>query len=126
MKKNLLLAIRIFFGVFLLVFGFDHFFGYLPFPEMSQEANAYFGALVSTGVMQLVGIIEIAAAVAFIINRFGAFMALLLMAVSINAVLFHLFLDPEKIIIAIALLFLNIMMLIFYKEQYSQLLKSKI
>ena len=101
MKNKIFLAVRIFFGIFLLIFGFDHFFGYLPFPEMSSDANAYFGALVSTGVMQMVGAIEIAAGIAFIVNRYGALMAFLLMSFSINAVLFHLFLDPEKIIIAI-------------------------
>jgi len=125
MKNNIFLAVRIFFGIFLLIFGFDHFFGYLPFPEMSAAANGYFIALVSTGVMQLVGIIEIAAGIAFISNRYGAFMAFLLMSVSVNAVLFHVFLDPEKIIIAIALLALNMVMLFYYKNQYGQILKSR-
>jgi len=120
------MILRYVFGVFLLVFGFDHFFSYLPFPEMSQEANAYFGTLVSTGVMQLVGVVEITAGISFVINRYGAIMAFILMSISINAVLFHLFLDPAKIIIAIALLALNISMLIYYKNQYSQILKSRI
>lgn len=125
MKNKIFLVVRIVFGVFLLVFGLDHFFGYLPFPEMSSEANQYFGALVSTGVMQLVGAVEIAAGIAFIINRYGALMAFILMSVSINAVLFHLFLDPEKIIIAIILLVLNIVMLFNYKNQYYQILKPR-
>lgn len=91
MKNSIFLIIRILFGIYLLVFGFDHFFGYLPFPEMAPEANAYFQTLSSTGVMQIVGVIEIAAGFAFIGNRFGALMAFILMSVSVNAVLFHLF-----------------------------------
>lgn len=123
MKHKLFLGIRIFFGIFLLFFGFDHFFNYIPFPEMAPEANAYFANLLSSGAMQLVGIVEILAAFAFIFNRYGALMAFILMSVSVNAVLFHIALDPPKIYGALLLLLLNISMLYFYRKQYSQLLK---
>jgi hypothetical protein len=124
MNKKLTLAIRIFFGVFLLFFGFDHFFSYIPFPEMAPEANEYFGNLLSTGAMQLVGVVEILAALAFIFNKFGGLMALILMSVSVNAVLFHISLDPEKIWGALILLALNITMLYIYRKQYRELLKA--
>jgi len=126
MYRKLFIGIRIFFGIFLLVFGFDHFFNYLPFPQMSPEANAYFAALLSTGVMQIVGLIEILAGIAFLVNRFGAIMSLFLMSVSVNAVLFHISLDPDKIIIALLLLALNVLMLFYYKNQFKQLLKPRI
>ncbi|CAM4095002.1 DoxX family membrane protein [Gillisia hiemivivida] len=123
MNKKLTLAIRIFFGVFLLFFGLDHFFNYIPFPEMAPEANEYFGNLLSTGAMQLVGVVEILAGLAFIFNKFGGLMALILMSVSINAVLFHISLDPEKIWGALVLLALNITMVYFYRNQYRELLR---
>lgn len=124
MQSKIFLIIRIFFGIFLLFFGFDHFFNYIPFPEMAPEANEYFGTLLSTGAMQLVGIVEILAALAFIFNKFGGLMALILMSVSINAVLFHIALDPEKIWGALVLLSLNIAMLYLYRNQYRELLKA--
>jgi uncharacterized membrane protein len=123
MNNKLFMIIRYFFGVFLLFFGFDHFFNYIPFPEMAPEANAYFANLLSTGVMYLVGIVEIAAALAIITNKYGALMALILMSVSVNAVLFHIALDPTKIYGASALLILNIIMLFFYKSHYRPLTK---
>ena len=124
MENKLFMIIRIIFGIFLLFFGFDHFFNYIPFPEMTTDANAYFANLSSTGAMQMVGIVEIASALAFIFNKYGALMAVILMSISINAVLFHIALDPQKIYGALVLLFLNISMLYFYKNQYSQLLKA--
>lgn len=124
MNNKIFTAVRIFFGVFLLFFGFDHFFNYIPFPEMAPEANEYFGNLLSTGALQLVGIVEIFAAFAFIFNKFGALMALILMSVSVNAVLFHASLDPAKIWGALVLLALNISMLYFYRNQYRELLKA--
>lgn len=124
MQSKIFLVIRILFGIFLLFFGLDHFFNYIPFPEMAPEANEYFGNLLSTGAMQLVGVVEILAALAFIFNKFGGLMALILMSVSINAVLFHIALDPEKIYGALVLLSLNISMLYFYRNQYKDLLKA--
>ncbi|SEB02458.1 DoxX protein [Flavobacterium gillisiae] len=124
MSSKFILALRIFFSVFLLFFGLDHFFNYIPFPEMAPEANAYFANLLSTYAMQLVAVVEITAGLAFLFNRFGALMALILMSVSINAVLFHLFLDPQKIYGALVLLILNIVFLFQYKDKYTSLLKS--
>ncbi|TXD46571.1 DoxX family membrane protein [Polaribacter sp. IC073] len=125
MNSKVFLFLRIFFGLFLIFFGLDHFFNYIPFPEMAPEANAYFQNLLSTYAMQLVGVVEVAAGLAFLFNRFGALMSLILMSVSINAVLFHLFLDPEKIYGALILLILNIIFIYQYKEKYAPLLKSK-
>lgn len=124
MKNKLFIIIKFIFGIFLLFFGFDHFFNYIPFPEMAPAANAYFANLVSTGTMDLVGVVEIVAALAFIFNRFGALMAVILMSVSMNAVFFHIALDPAKIYGALILLILNITMLYFYRSYYSQLVKA--
>jgi uncharacterized membrane protein YphA (DoxX/SURF4 family) len=123
MKNKTFLIFRLVFGIFLLFFGFDHFFNYIPFPEMAPEANTYFANLLSTGTMELVGIVEIVSALAFIFNKYGALMAIILMSVSINAVFFHIALDPEKIYGALMLLIFNIIMIYFYRNQYDQLLK---
>lgn len=125
MNSKTFLILRIFFGIFLIFFGLDHFFNYIPFPEMAPEANAYFANLLSTYAMQLVGVVEIAAGLAFLFNKFGALMALVLMSVSINAVLFHLFLDPAKIYGALLLLILNIVFIFQYKEKYAALLRAE-
>ena len=123
MNINAFLIIRVFFGIFLLFFGFDHFFNYIPFPEMAPAANEYFANLLSTYAMQLVGVVEIVAGLAFIFNQYGALMAFVLMSVSINAVLFHVTLDPEKIYGALVLLTLNLVMIYHYRDQYQALLK---
>jgi putative oxidoreductase len=124
MKNKLPTIVRFIFGIFLLFFGFDHFFNYIPFPEMAPETNAYFANLSSTGTMQMVGLVEIAAALAFIFNKYGALISVILMSVSVNAVLFHVALDPQKIYGALMLLILNARMLYLYRDQYHELLKK--
>lgn len=125
MNPKLFLVLRIIFAVYLIFFGMDHFFNYIPFPEMAPEANEYFQNLLSTNAMQLVGIVEVVAGIAFLVNRFGALMALILMSVSINAVLFHLYLDPPKIYGALVLLILNIIFLYQYRAKYTALFEPK-
>ncbi|WP_055435684.1 DoxX family membrane protein [Lacinutrix algicola] len=123
MNSKVFMVLRILLGIFVLIFGINKFLNFLPAPEgMSADAGAYFSALVNSKTMVLVAIVEIAAGLALILNKFGALMALILMSVSVNAVLFHAVLDPGNIIPALALLALNIVALIGYKDKYKTLL----
>jgi putative oxidoreductase len=123
MNTKVFMAVRLLLGLMLLVFGVNKFFNFLPAPEgMSADAVAYFGALTSAKVITLVAIVEVLAGLALIINKFGAFLAIILMSVSVNAVLFHATLDPGNIAPAMALLVLNIVIVYGYKDKYKALL----
>jgi D-alanyl-lipoteichoic acid acyltransferase DltB (MBOAT superfamily) len=86
------------------------------------DAGAYFGALMNSKTMTLVAIVEIVAGLALIIDKFGALLALILMSISVNALLFHLTLDPDNSMGAIVLLVLNVLVLFGYKDKYKDLL----
>jgi len=118
------MVLRILLGIFVLVFGINKFAGFIPPPEgLSETAGNYFGALTSAKTMALVGIVEIVAGLALIFNKYGALLALILMSVSVNAVLFHAALDPTaNIAPAVLLLALNIAVLFGYKDKYKDLL----
>ncbi len=122
MNSKVFMVLRILLGLFVLVFGLNKFMHFIPFGEMPEQAGAYFAALSSAKVMTLVGIIEIVAGLALIVNKFGALLSLILMSISVNAVLFHLTLDPANSAGAIVLLVLNIIALIGYKDKYKELL----
>lgn len=122
MNSKVFMIIRILLGLFVLVFGLNKFLQFIPAPEgMSEDAGAYFGALMSAKVISLVAIVEIVAGLALIFNKFGALLAFILMSVSINAVLYHANLDPDNIAPAIVLLILNILVLYGYKDKYNDL-----
>ena len=124
MNSKVFMVLRILLGLFVLVFGANKFLQFLPPFEMGESAMNYFGALSSTHALTMVAVIEILAGLAFIFNRFGALMALILMSISVNAVDFHLSLDPDNIGGAIVLLVLNIAVLFGYKDKYAELLKG--
>ena len=123
MNSKVFMVLRIILGLMLLVFGLNKFFHFLPDPEgMSADAGAYFGALMSTKTMVLVAVVEVAAGLAFLLNKYGALMAVILMSVSVNAVLFHAALDSANIAPALVLLILNIIVIYGYKDKYKSLL----
>ena len=122
MNSKVFMILRILLGVFVLVFGVNKFAGFLPMPELSADAGAYFGALTSAKTMTLVGVVEIIAGLALLLNKYGALLTLILMSISVNAVLFHAVLDPAGIGGAAVLLILNIAVLYGYKDKYKALL----
>lgn len=122
MNSKVFTIIRILLGVFILVFGVNKFADFLPVPELSPEAGAFFGALISSKTMVLVGVVETVAGLALLLNKYGALFAIILMSISVNAVLFHAVLDPGGIGGAAVLLILNIVVLIGYKDKYKTLL----
>ena len=128
-KKHILIinkaltVTRIIFGVLITIFGVNKFLNFMPAPEEMPEAVMnYMTALISTKTLQLVGAVEVLAGLSFIFNKYGALMAIILMSVSINAVLFQLFLGPADITGALILLILNIVMLYAYRDKYKDLI----
>ncbi len=92
--------------------------------EMGEAAGNFFSALMSTKTLMLVAIVEIAAGLSLLLNKYAALMMLILMSISINAVLFHATLEPGIIYGAIVLLVLNLVMLYAYKDKYKDLLNG--
>ncbi|MEO1010944.1 MAG: DoxX family membrane protein [Bacteroidota bacterium] len=126
MNSKVFMVVRILLGLFVLVFGLNKFFHFIPMDNsaMSEAAMGYMGGLVATKTVTLVALVEILAGLALIFNKYGALMALILMSVSVNAVLFHAVLDPANITGALILLVLNIIVLFGYRGRYKDLLNG--
>lgn len=122
MNAKVFLVLRILLGIFVIVFGLNKFFNFIPMEAPTGDAGAYFGALMSSKTLILVAIVEIVAGLALIFNKYGALLALILMSISVNAFLFHAVLDPTNIGGAVVLLLLNIAVLYGYKANYKDLL----
>ena len=123
MNSKVFMVLRILLGLFVLVFGLNKFFHFIPMEAPTGDAGAYFGALSSSKTLILVAVVEIVAGLALIIDKFGALLALILMSVSVNAFLFHAVLDPGGIAGSVVLLLLNIVVLYGYKDKYKDVLR---
>ncbi|UBZ15122.1 DoxX family membrane protein [Flagellimonas marinaquae] len=124
MNSKIFMVVRILLGLFVIIFGANKLYPFLPAPEeMPEGMMAYFTGLTMSKTLILVGLVEVLAGISFILNKYGALMAIILMSVSVCAVLLHLTMAMESIAPALALLILNIVVLVGYKDRYKDILR---
>jgi putative oxidoreductase len=88
--------VRIPLGLLLLIAGVSKFVPISPPPPHNEAATAFMTAMVATGyMMPIIAATEIFAGVCFVLGRFVALAAVVLVPISINIVLFHAVLDPS-------------------------------
>lgn len=114
--------VRILLGIILLVFGANKFFGFIPFPELPEHANNFMTSLGATGyVLKIVGVLEIVIGALLLMKKWVAFALTLLAPISINILLFHLFLDVNGIGGALLVTVLNGILIYKYWTHYKSL-----
>ena len=126
MNKKIVFSISLIFGIILVILGVMAFMN-LPLPDFyPPKALAFLQALGDTGYMSYVtGIIQILVGLMFITRRYVALGAVILMPISFNIVIFHLFLDLKTIIPGLIIFALNVFILYTEHDKYKSLLRSK-
>lgn len=113
-------------ALILIFFGLNKFvqFEFLPLPPVPEEATSFMKSLSATGyVLPLVGIFEIFIGTLLLLRKWVPFALLLLVPISFNVLLFHLFLNMSGILPAILTAFLNIILIYKYWKAYRPLFK---
>ncbi len=94
MNSQFTKLMRILLGVILVVFGLNKFLNFIPAPELPENAANFINSLASTGyVLQVVGVLEVLIGLLLLFNKWVAFALVVLVPISVNILLFHLFLD---------------------------------
>jgi uncharacterized membrane protein YphA (DoxX/SURF4 family) len=94
MNSQFTKLMRILLGAILVVFGLNKFLIFIPAPELPENAANFINSLESTGyVLQVVGAIEVLIGLLLLLNKWVAFALVVLVPISANILLFHLFLD---------------------------------
>ena len=125
MNKKAILIVRVLFGVMLIAFGSFSFMN-LPIPDYPGKAKAFLVALADTGYMNyFMVVVFIIVGLMFISGRYVALGALLLAPISVNIVLFHVFLDMKTILFALVLALLNIFIIYAEWDKYRPLFVSR-
>jgi putative oxidoreductase len=113
--------IRILLGVALVVFGLNGFLQFMPM-DLGAPLVAAIGSM--GGVFLVVKALEIVIGVFLLANRFSALALVALLPITINFVLFHLFLDIANIVPGLVLLIFNVVLMFNHKKAYKLLLKA--
>ena len=86
--------VRIVLGVALVVFGANKFLHLIPMEAPTGSAGDFMNSLGATGyVFPIIGVLEVMIGILLLMKKWVAFALILLAPISINIVLFHLFLD---------------------------------
>src|SRR6478672_11922575 len=96
MNSQFTTTVRILLGIILLLFGCNKLMPepFIPLPDLPKDAADFMSSLGSTGyVLKTLGVIEIGIAVLLLMKKWVAFALIVLVPISLNILLFHLFLD---------------------------------
>jgi uncharacterized membrane protein YphA (DoxX/SURF4 family) len=125
--KFAVIGARVLLGLIFLVFGLHGFFhfSFIPMPEMSEAGGAFMGALMGTGYfMMVVKAVEVTAGLMILTGRFLPLGLILLAPVSVNILLFHIFLDPAGMGMAIFIVAMQLFLAWSYRDSYSGVLQA--
>jgi len=119
------IIVRILMGALLLFASIAYFFKLFPQPEITGDLKTFNEGLAASGyMMNLVKTIELLCGLAFVSGKFVRLANIVLLPVSVNIILVHLFLDPANIG-AGAFLFLGNIFLIYRNwSSYKELFKA--
>ena len=124
MNSQFTKIVRILLGIILLLFGLNKLLPspFIPLPELPHEAGNFMASLGSTGyVLKTLGVIEIGIAVLLLLKKWVAFALIVLVPISLNILLFHLFLDVSGIGGALVVVILNTVLIFKHWPQYKSL-----
>lgn len=119
------LTIKYALAIFLLMVGANKFFAFLPGMNLAPEAMDFMQSLIATGyMMSIVGIIEILCGLMLLGRNTTPLGLIFLAPISVNIILFHLFLDPSTIWMALFVTLANLYLLYRNRDFYSPILFS--
>ena len=117
---------RILLGLVFFTFGLNYFVPFLPpQPPPPPEAMGFLGALVGSKLLTLVKLIEIAAALALLTNRWVPLALVVLAPIVVGIAFFHTVLAPAGVAMAIGLVALELVLAWTYRSAFAPILRAK-
>ena len=126
MKKWIDIGTQALMGLIFFVFGLNGFLHFIPEPELSGDAATYMGGLAATGYfLPVLKAVEVVAGFLLLIRKFPALALVLLAPIVVQIVLFHVFLAPEGLAMAVPLLLIEAYLGFgVYRERFSDVLRA--
>jgi putative oxidoreductase len=123
--KILALIARILLGLIFLVFGLNKFHTFIPAPMPTGLAGQFVGALFVSHYLLVVATIEVVTSVLLLSNRYVPLALTLLGPVIINIFLFHSFLEPSGLPMALFLVVLWFILFASVRQAFAGIFAQK-
>lgn len=115
---------RILLGLIFLVFGFNVYLRFIHMPPPTGNAAVFTRALFDSGYMHVVADFQIVGGILLLIGRFVPLGLTLVGPVIVNIMLFHIFMAPSGLPLAILVSILSLIVLAYYRQNFAGLVKS--
>jgi putative oxidoreductase len=118
--KYVIVVVRVLLGLAFVVFGSNAFFKFMgPPPEMHGQAGAFITAMMSSGYMSVIAVLQVLGGLCLLLGaRFVPLGLTLLGPIIVNIVLFHVFLEPTGLPIALVTAALSLFLLWIYRFKF--------
>jgi putative oxidoreductase len=114
--------VRIALGLALVIFGANMIKSFLPLPPPTGAAGEFMNSLGATGyIFPVVGVLEVIIGIMLLMKKWVAFALILLAPISLNILLFHLFLDIPGLSFALLIVIFNTILIYKHWQQYKPL-----
>ena len=123
MNSTFTKILRVVLALILIFFGLNKFidFSFMPLPQLPEGANFMSSLSASGYVLPLIGVLEIFIGLLLLFKKWVPFALLVLVPISLNVLLFHLFLDIPRVLPAIIIVSINAILIYKYWKSYRPL-----
>ena len=121
--KNLTIIVRSLLGLTFVVFGLNAFLQFIPLPPPQGMAGDFMKALFLSHYFYVVAILQIVGGAICLLGRFVPLGLTLLGPVIVNILLFHIFLEPTGLPLAVVVSALELFLLWAYRGAFGGLIK---
>jgi len=124
--KITVIVVRVLMGLMFAFASIAFFFKLVDAPEQTGSVKIFNdGITASVYLMPTVKVFELLCAIAFLSGRFVPLATVVIFPIILNILLFHAFLQPSGLPIAILLLLGDFFLAYFYREKYKSMLAPK-
>jgi putative oxidoreductase len=95
-------------------------------PEMSEANKTFMAGIMASGyLLTFIKVTELVCSILFLTGRFVTLATVIIFPITINILLSHIFVAPEGIPMAVALLIGNLFLAYYYRKNYESLFVMK-
>lgn len=122
MNSKFTMLVRIILGIVLVIFGANKFIHFVPMDPPTGTAAEFMTGLGATGyIFPMVGVLEVFIGAMLLLKKWVPFVIILLAPISVNILLFHLFLDIPGVVAALLVTVFNAILIYKHWRLYRPL-----
>ena len=117
--KYAIIIVRVLLGLMFAVLGSNAFLHFMKMPTLQGDAAAFMGALINSGYIYPIAVLQVLGGLLLLLGgRFVPLGLTLLGPIIVNIVLYHIFIEPEGLLMAGVISLLALFLLWVYRFKF--------